>query len=93
MKKTLYVLLLLAELFLDITVLSLLSNGSFYIAITAIVAVWIALLIYLVPKLKKADDEAIRRKLYRRLVLVMAAPMMIFAILVVGFVIAFSMSV
>jgi hypothetical protein len=93
MKKTLYVLLLIAELFLDITVLSLLSNGSFYIAIAAIVVIWIALLIYFVPKLTKADDVAIKRKLYRRLVLVMAVPMMIFAILVVGFVIAFSMAV
>ncbi len=91
MKKVLYMLLLLVELILDLAVLSLLYNNTAYIAIAAVVVIWLALLIYLVPKLKKAEDEAIKRKLYRRLVLVMAAPIILFIILVIGFIIGLSM--
>ena len=90
MKKVLLVLLLLAELLLDLAVLSLLRNNSCYIGIVCTVIIWGAMLLSLVPKLKKADDAASRRKLCRRLIAAMAVPVVICIILVIGFVIGLS---
>ena len=44
----------------------------------------------MIVKLKKADDEAMKRKLYRRLALANASPVFVFIILVIWFIIAMS---
>ena len=93
MKKALYIILLIAELVLGLAILSILWNSTFYLAMGVIIAVWAALLVWVLLKLKKTEDAAAKRKLYRRLVLVMASPTIIFVILVIGFIIAFSMSI
>ena len=91
MKKALYVLLVLAELLATFAILSALWNSTFYLAVTIIVIIWLALLVRLIPKMKKADDAVTKRKLYRKLIFVMASPIIVFIILVIVFIIRFSM--
>ncbi|MBQ5675304.1 MAG: hypothetical protein IIV45_09535, partial [Lachnospiraceae bacterium] len=74
MKKVLYGLLLLVEAVAALMILSLLWNNTFYLAVTAIAVIWAALIAWVLIKLKKADDEAMKRKLYRRLALANASP-------------------
>lgn len=91
MKKVLYAILVFAELLLGLAALSVLWNNTSYIAVAVIAAIWAVLLVWVLLKLKKADDAAIKRKLYRRLALVMASPVMIFIVLVIVFIIRLSM--
>ena len=91
MKKTTYILLLVVELLAGLLILSGLWNSTSYLAVTAIVFVWVALLVRVVPKLKKAEDEALKKKYRRRLVLVMATPVIAFIILAIWFIIRFTM--
>ena len=91
MKKVFYVLFLLAELVLDLMLLSVLWNSTLYIEIVMIVILWAAILVWLLLKLKRADDTAIKRKLYRRLILGMATPAFLFVVLVIWFIIRLSM--
>ena len=93
MKKALYGLLLIAELVLAAMILSLLWNSTFYLGIAIIVIVWAALMAWVLVKLKKADDEAMKRKLYRRLALANGSPVLVFIILVIWFIIAMSMAI
>ena len=93
MKKVLYGLLLLVEAVAALMILSLLWNNTFYLAVAAIVIVWAALMAWVLVKLKKADDEAMKRKLYRRLALANGSPVLVFIILVIWFIIAMSMAI
>ena len=65
MKKVLYGLLLLVEAVAALMILSLLWNNTFYLAVAAIAVIWAALIAWVLIKLKKADDEALKRKLFR----------------------------
>ena len=47
----------------------------------------------MIVKLKKADDEAMKRKLYRRLALANGSPVIVFIILVIWFIIAMSSAI
>ena len=93
MKKVLYGLLLLVEVIAALMIMSILWNSTFYLAVAAIVVIWAALVTWVLIKLKKADDEALKRKLYRRLALANASPVFVFIILVIWFIIAMSMSI
>ena len=93
MKKVLYGLLLLVEAVAALMILSLLWNNTFYLAVAAIAVIWAVLVTWVLIKLKKADDEALKRKLYRRLALANASPVFVFIILVIWFIIAMSMSI
>ena len=93
MKKVLYGLLLLVEAVAALMILSLLWNNTFYLAVAAIAVIWAALVTWVLIKLKKADDEAMKRKLYRRLALANGSPVIVFIILVIWFIIAMSMSI
>ena len=93
MKKVLYGLLLLVEAVAALMILSLLWNNTFYLAVATIVVIWAVLVTWVLIKLKKADDEAMKRKLYRRLVLANGSPVIIFIILVIWFIIAMSMAI
>ena len=93
MKKVLYGLLLLVEAVAALMILSLLWNNTFYLAVAAIAVVWAALIAWVLIKLKKADDEALKRKLYRRLALANGSPVIVFIILVIWFIIAMSMAI
>ena len=93
MKKVLYGLLLLVEAVAALMILSLLWNNTFYLAVAAIVVIWAALIAWVLIKLKKADDEALKRKLYRRLALANASPVFVFIILVIWFIIAMSSAI
>ena len=93
MKKVLYGLLLLVEAVAALMILSLLWNNTFYLAVAAIAVIWAALVTWVLIKLKKADDEALKRKLYRRLALANGSPVIVFIILVIWFIIAMSMAI
>ena len=93
MKKVLYGLLLLVEAVAALMILSLLWNNTFYLAVAAIAVIWAVLVTWVLIKLKKADDEALKRKLYRRLALANGSPVIVFIILVIWFIIAMSMAI
>ena len=93
MKKVLYGLLLLVEAVAALMILSLLWNNTFYLAVAAIAVIWAALVTWVLIKLKKADDEALKRKLYRRLALANGSPVIVFIILVIWFIIAMSRAI
>ena len=93
MKKVLYGLLLLVEAVAALMILSLLWNNTFYLAVAAIAVIWAALVTWVLIKLKKADDEAMKRKLYRRLALANGSPVIVFIILVIWFIIAMSRAI
>lgn len=93
MKKVLYGLLLLVEAVAALMILSLLWNNTFYLAVAAIAVIWAALVTWVLIKLKKADDEALKRKLYRRLALANGSPVIVFIILVIWFIIAMSSAI
>ncbi|MBR5266904.1 MAG: hypothetical protein IKU20_01760 [Lachnospiraceae bacterium] len=93
MKKILYVLLLLVELVLTYGIISSLWNSTFYLAVAMILIIWAALLVWVLLKLKKADDVKTRRKLYLKLALANASPLFVFIILVIWFIIAMSMAI
>ena len=91
MKKIFHMFVLFAELVLNFMVLSILWNSTFYTELVVIVILWLFLLVRLILKMKKENRAEIKQKFYRRLVLVMAVPMIIFIILVIGFIIGLSM--
>ena len=91
MKKVFHMFVLLAELVLNFMILSILWNSTFYTELVVIVILWLFLLVRLILKMKKENSAEIKQKFYRRLVLVMAVPMIIFIILVIGFIIGLSM--
>ena len=91
MKKIFHMFVLFAELVLNFMVLSILWNSTFYTELAVIVILWLFLLVRLILKMKKENRAEIKQKFYRRLVLVMAVPMIIFIILVIGFIIKLSM--
>ena len=91
MKKIFHVFVLLAELVLNFMVLSILWNSTLYTELVVIVILWLLLLVRLILKMKKENSAEFKQKFYRRLVLVMAVPMIIFIILVIGFIIKLSM--
>ena len=91
MKKIFHMFVLFAELVLNFMVLSILWNSTFYTELVVIVILWLFLLLRLILKMKKENRAEIKQKFYRRLVLVMAVPMIIFIILVIGFIIKLSM--
>ena len=93
MKKVLYGLLLLVEAIAALMIMSILWNSTFYLAVAAIAVIWAALVPWVLIKLKKADDEAMKRKLYRRLALANASPVFVFIILVIWFIIAMSSAI
>ena len=93
MKKVLYGLLLLVEAIAALMIMSILWNSTFYLAVAAIAVIWAALVTWVLIKLKKVDDEAMKRKLYRRLALANASPVFVFIILVIWFIVAMSMSI
>ena len=91
MKKVFHMFVLFAELVLNFMVLSILWNSTLYIELVGIVILWLLLLVRLSLKMKKENSPEFKQKFYRRLVLVMAIPMIIFIILVIGFIIGLSM--
>ena len=93
MKKVLYGLLLLVEVIAALMIMSILWNSTFYLAVAAIAVIWAALVTWVLIKLKKADDEAMKRKLYRRLALANGSPVIVFIILVIWFIIAMSRAI
>ena len=74
MKKVLYILLLLAELVVGFVLLALSTIAIRWIGFGIVTAIWAALTVWMLTKLKKAEDDSSRRKIKRRIALVMLIP-------------------
>ena len=78
MKKILYVLLLIAELFIGALLLISLLESSLYIPVAVTAAAMIALLIWQIRSLVKATDPALKKKIRLRIALIMLLPFALF---------------
>ena len=74
MKKVLYILLLLVELVVGFALLAVATISIRWIGFCIVTAVWAALTVWMLAKLKKADSDQDRRKVKRWLALVMLLP-------------------
>ena len=74
MKKALYFILLAAEAVVGLLSLSLMKNNLSWIPCLITAAVWAALLVWQIGRLKKAGDESQKRKARRNIALVMLTP-------------------
>ena len=88
MKKFLYYLLLVAELFAGVMLMSLAWNNTFYIACIVTVVLWVALTAWQCIALMKAESSDKKRKIKRNIALVMLTPtvsaLCLFVWLIVG---------
>ena len=94
MKKILYFILLIAELFVGVLFMSALWNSSLYIPIAIAVVALAALLSWMITLLTKTDDIVRKRKILLGIALSMLVPIAVFVItffvVAVAFIIAFS---
>ena len=74
MKKALYFILLAAEAVVGLLSLSLMKNNLSWLPCLITAAVWAALLVWQIGRLKKAGDESQKRKARRNIALVMLTP-------------------
>ena len=89
MKKVLYAILLIVELIFACLSILLLWSNPFRIPCAIIVAVWVVLMVWQICMLTKAADAAAKQKIFRRIALVMAVPMIGLLILVIWFIVRF----
>lgn len=94
MKKVLYFILLIAELFVGVLLMSALWNSSLYIPIAVTAVALLALQVWQIILYSKATDIAVKRKILTRIALIMLIPIAVFIVTYVGvaimFVIAFA---
>ena len=94
MKKVLYFILLVAELFVDVLFMMALANSSLYIPIAIAIVATLVALIWLIILFAKAEDKKAKRKFMLGIALSMLIPLIVFAItfvvVAVLFVIGFS---
>ena len=94
MKKVLYFILLIAELFVGVLLMSALWNSSLYIPIAVAAVALLALQVRQIILYSKATDVAVKRKILLRIALIMLIPIAVFIVTYVGvaimFVIAFA---
>ena len=94
MKKILYFVLLIAELFVDSLFMIALYNSSLYIPLAVSVAAVVGLLIWQIVRYVKTAELAVKRKLLRNIALIMLIPIAAFfatyIVIMMAFIIAFS---
>ena len=83
MKKVLYVILLLAELAVGALLLSAAWNGIGRIPCVIAIALWAALLVWQIVKLKKNTDAAKVRKIKGNIALIMLIPSATYVVMIV----------
>ena len=81
MKKVFYVILLIAELFVDVLLMSLAWNNTYEIATVITSIVCAALVIWQLVMLVITKDPAVRKKIMRNIALIMLLPVVAFIIM------------
>ena len=74
MKKALYIILVVAEFLVSFALLTLTTSVTSWTYFGMITAVWAALMVVLLVKLKKAVDESSKRRIKVAIALVMLLP-------------------
>ena len=93
MKKILYFVLLIAELFVGSVLMISLYDSSLYIPLAVSVVAVVGLLIRQLVRYVKAAELAVRRKLLRNIALIMLIPIAVFfvtyVVIAIALIIAF----
>ena len=94
MKKVLYFVLLIAELFVGSVLMISLCDSSLYIPLAVSVVAVVGLLVWQLVRYVKVAELAIKRKLLRNIALIMLIPIAVFFItyvfVAIVFIIAFA---
>jgi hypothetical protein len=94
MKKILYFVLLIAELFVDSVLMISLYDSSLYIPLAFSVAAVVGLLIWQLVRYVKVAELAVKRKLWRNIALILLIPIAVFfvtyVVIAITFIIAFA---
>ena len=91
MKKVLYAILLLAEFFIGLLLMTLVWSVTLYIPCVIIGVVWAAMMIWQLILLKRTTDAAKKRRIKRNIVLVMLIPTGVFVCMLVWFIVGFTL--
>lgn len=94
MKKILYFVLIIAELFVGSVLMISLCNSSLYIPSAVSVAAVVGLLIWQIVRYVKTAELAVKRKLLRNIALIMLIPIAVFfltyVVVAIAFIVAFA---
>ena len=83
MKKALYIILLLAELFVGFLLMSAVWSNLGWIPCAITIAVWAGLLVWQIVALTKNSDAAKAWKIKRNIALIMLIPSAMYVVMVV----------
>jgi hypothetical protein len=93
MKKILYFVLLIAELFVGSVLMISLWDSSLYIPLAVSVGAVVGLLIWQLVRYIKITDAAVKKKIFRNIALIMLIPIAVFfityVVVAIAFIIAF----
>ena len=89
MKKVLYFVLLIAELFVGSVLMISLFDSSLYIPLAVSVVAVVGLLVWQLVRYVKVAELAVKRKLLRNIALIMLIPIAVFFVIYVVVAIAF----
>ena len=93
MKKVLYFVLLIAELFVGSVLMISLFDSSLYIPLAVSVVAVVGLLIWQLVRYVKVAELAVKRKLLRNIALILLIPVAVFfatyVVVAIAFIIAF----
>lgn len=94
MKKVLYFVLLIAELFVGSVLMISLFDSSLYIPLAVSVVAVVGLLVWQLVRYVKVAELAVKRKLLRNIALIMLIPIAVFfvtyVVIAIAFIIAFA---
>ena len=94
MKKVLYFVLLIAELFVGSVLMISLFDSSLYIPLAVSVVAVVGLLVWQLVRYVKVAELAVKRKLWRNIALIMLIPIAVFfvtyVVIAIAFIIAFA---
>ena len=91
MKRVLYFVMLIAELAVGFFLMSLVWRTTLYIPCIVVAAVWAALMAWQIVSLSKANDAAAQKKILRNIALVMLIPTATFVVLLIWFIVGFTL--
>ena len=90
MKKALYLILLLAELFVGFLMVSLVWVNIGWLPCVITLALWAVLLVWQIVTLKKNSDAEKARKIKRNIALIMLIPSTLYVVMLLWLIVALS---
>ena len=90
MKKVLYLILLLVELFVDFLMVSLVWVNIGWLPCVITLALWAVLLVWQIVTLKKNSDAEKVRKIKRNIALIMLIPSTLYVVMLLWLIVALS---